>query len=124
MSVDSFIWTCKQGRRLNSWLIKKASIDKRFLLHDLLNFCHLFAIESYCEVLPKVQSYWSKSGCIYRNVLWSHFMLRVFKYFVLASIISNVFIVFILYCKTVLLPLRWDTGKVRDRFGWMDGLKI
>ncbi len=24
---------------------------------------------------------------------------------------------FILYCKTLLLLLRWNTGKVRDRFG-------
>ncbi len=33
----------------------------------------------------------------------------------------------ILYCKTLLLLLRWDRGKVRDRFGGMgrfkDGLK-
>jgi len=28
---------------------------------------------------------------------------------------------FMLYCKTLLL--RWDTGKVRDRFGHMDRLK-
>ncbi len=28
----------------------------------------------------------------------------------------NVLIVFILYCKTL---LRWDMGKVRDRFGGM-----
>ncbi len=31
----------------------------------------------------------------------------------------NVLIVFILYCKILLLLLRWDTGKVRDRFGGM-----
>ncbi len=35
----------------------------------------------------------------------------------------NVLIVFILYCKTLLLLLRWDTGKVRDRFGGKGGLK-
>ncbi len=29
----------------------------------------------------------------------------------------NVLIVFILYCNTLLLLLRWDTGQVRDRFG-------
>ncbi len=29
----------------------------------------------------------------------------------------NVHIVCILYCKTLLLLLRWDTGKVRDRLG-------
>ncbi len=38
----------------------------------------------------------------------------------------NVLIVFILYCKTstLLLLLRWDTGRVRDRFcgmGWFKG---
>ncbi len=32
-------------------------------------------------------------------------------------------IVFILYCKTLLLLLGWDTGKVRDRFGGM-GLRV
>ncbi len=35
---------------------------------------------------------------------------------------------FILYCKTVLLQLRWETGEVRDRFGGMgrfkDGLRF
>ncbi len=30
---------------------------------------------------------------------------------------------FILYCKTLLLLLRWNTGKVRDRFGGMGGFK-
>ncbi len=30
---------------------------------------------------------------------------------------------FILYCKTLLLLLRWDTGKVRDRFGGWVGIK-
>ncbi len=34
-----------------------------------------------------------------------------------------VLIVFILYCKTLLLLLRWDTGKVRDRFGGMGRFK-
>ncbi len=37
----------------------------------------------------------------------------------------NVLIVFILYFKTLLLLLRWDTGKVRDRFGDMGiGLRV
>ncbi len=35
----------------------------------------------------------------------------------------NVFIVFILNCKTLLLLLRWDTGKGRDRFGGMGRFK-
>ncbi len=35
----------------------------------------------------------------------------------------NVLIVFILYCKILLLLLRWDTGKVRDRFGGMGRFK-
>ncbi len=30
---------------------------------------------------------------------------------------------FILYCKTNLLLLMWDTGKVRDRFGGMGWFK-
>ncbi len=33
------------------------------------------------------------------------------------------YLVFILYCKTVILLLRWDTGKVRDRFGGMGRFK-
>ncbi len=35
----------------------------------------------------------------------------------------NVLIVFIMYCKTLLLLLRWDTGEVRGRFDGMDGFK-
>ncbi len=35
----------------------------------------------------------------------------------------NLLIVFILYCKTLLLLLRWDMGKVRDRFGGMGRFK-
>ncbi len=31
--------------------------------------------------------------------------------------------VVILYCKTPLLLLRWDTGKVRDRFGGLGKFK-
>ncbi len=30
---------------------------------------------------------------------------------------------FILYCKTLLLLLRWDTGKIRDMFGGMGRFK-
>ncbi len=33
----------------------------------------------------------------------------------------SVLIVFVLYCKTLLLLLRWNTGKVRDMFG---GLRV
>ncbi len=36
---------------------------------------------------------------------------------------NNVLIVFTLYCKTILLLLRWDMGKVRDRFGGMSRFK-
>ncbi len=32
-----------------------------------------------------------------------------------SKIKNNVLIVVILHCKTLLLLLRWDTGKVRDR---------
>ncbi len=35
----------------------------------------------------------------------------------------NVLIVFILFCKTLLLLLRWDTCKVRDMFGGMGRFK-
>lgn len=35
----------------------------------------------------------------------------------------NVHIAFILYSKTLLLLLRWDTGMVRDRFGDMGRFK-
>ncbi len=43
------------------------------------------------------------------------------NYYVLVS--NNVLIVFILYCKTLLLLLRWDAGKVRDMFGGMGRFK-
>jgi len=42
-------------------------------------------------------------------------MLSGFKYYVL--------IVLMLYCKTLLLPLRCDTGKVRVRCGGMGRFK-
>ncbi len=59
----------------------------------------------------------------YLNV-WSHFILGGLNYYVLTSKNKyNVLIVFILYCKTLLLLLRWDTGKVRDRFGGMGRFK-
>ncbi len=35
----------------------------------------------------------------------------------------NVLIVFILYCRSLLLLMRWDTGEVRDRFGGMGRLR-
>ncbi len=48
----------------------------------------------------------------------SHFLLSDLNYYVHTSKNKyNVLIVFILYCKTLLLLLRWDMGKVRDRFG-------
>ncbi len=51
-------------------------------------------------------------------------MLGGLNYYVLTSKNKyNVLIVFILYCKTLLLLLRWDTGKVRDRFGGMGRFK-
>ncbi len=54
----------------------------------------------------------------------SHLILSGLNYHVLTSKNKyNVLIVFILYCKTLLLILRWDTGKVRDRFGSMGRFK-
>ncbi len=35
----------------------------------------------------------------------------------------NILIVVLLYCKTLLLLLRWDAGKVRHRFGGMGRFK-
>ncbi len=53
-----------------------------------------------------------------KKKFWSH--LSDLNYYVLTSKNKyNVLIVVILYCKTLLLLLRWDTGKVRDRFGGM-----
>ncbi len=53
----------------------------------------------------------------------SHFILSGLKDYVLTSKNKyNVLTVFILYFKTLLLLLRWDTGKVGDRFGGMGSL--
>ncbi len=49
-------------------------------------------------------------------------MLGGHNYYVLTSK-NNVLSVFILYCKTLMLLLRWDTGKFRDRFGGMGRFK-
>ncbi len=55
---------------------------------------------------------------------WSHFILSGLNYYVLTSKNKyNVLIVFILYCKTLLLLLRWDMGQVRARFGGMGRFK-
>ncbi len=66
--------------------------------------------------------------CLFQLKIWSHFILGGFNYYVLTSKYTyNVLIVVILYCKTLLLLLRWDTDKVRGRFGSMgrfkDGLR-
>jgi len=50
----------------------------------------------------------------------SHFILSGFKYYVLTFKNKyNVLIVLMFYCKSLLVLLRWDTGKVRDRCGGM-----
>ena len=55
----------------------------------------------------------------------SHFILSGVKYYVLtAKNKYNVLIVFMLYCKTLLLLLRCDTGKVRDRCGGLGRFKV
>jgi len=49
---------------------------------------------------------------------------RGFKYYVLTLKKKyNVLIVLMLYCKTLLLLLRCDTGKVRDRYGGIGRFK-
>ncbi len=54
---------------------------------------------------------------------WSYFILKGLNYYVLISKYNyNVLIVIILYRKTLLL-LKWDTGKVRDRFGGIGRFK-
>jgi len=56
--------------------------------------------------------------------LWSHFILSGFKYYVLTLKNKyNVFIVLMLYCKTLLLLLRCDMGKSRERCGGMGRFK-
>ncbi len=50
--------------------------------------------------------------------------IRCLNYYVLTSNKYNVLIGFILYCKTLLLLLRWATGKVRDRFGGIGRFKV
>ncbi len=52
-------------------------------------------------------------------------LLNTFYIYITHFILGGyyVLIVFILHCKTLLLLLRWDTGKVRHRFGGMGGFK-
>ncbi len=58
------------------------------------------------------------------NHFRSHFILSGLNYYVLTSKNKyNVLIVFILYCKTLLLLLWWDEGQVRGRFGGMGWFK-
>jgi len=73
---------------------------------------------------PEMCWYW----CIHNSYswpFWSHFILSGFKYYVLIFKNKyNVIIVLMLYCKSLLLLLSCDTGKVRDRCGgmWMGQL--
>ncbi len=54
----------------------------------------------------------------------SLFILSDLNYYILTSKNKyNVLIVLISYCKTLLLLLWWDMGKVRDRFGGMGRFK-
>ncbi len=56
---------------------------------------------------------------------WSHFILGGLNFYVLTSKNKyNVLIVVILYCNTLLLPLRWKMGKDRDRFDGMGRFKV
>ncbi len=59
------------------------------------------------------------------HVILSHFILGGLNYYILTSKTKyNVIILFILYCKTLLLLLRWDAGKVMDMLsgmGWFKG---
>lgn len=62
------------------------------------------------------------------EMIWSHFTLDVFNYHVLTKeIINNVQCTLFMYCKTLVLLLRRDTAKVRDRCSGMvrfkDGLR-
>ncbi len=58
-----------------------------------------------------------------KNV-WSHFILGGLNYHVLRSKHKyNVLIVLILYFKSLLLLLRWDTAKVRGGFGGIGRFK-
>jgi len=54
----------------------------------------------------------------------SHFLLSVFSYYYVKKIIDNVFIVLMLYCKTILLLFSWVTGKIRDGLVVRVGLMV
>ncbi len=69
---------------------------------------------------------WLARKCVFTELKHSgsHFILGGLNYYVLTSKNKyNVHIVVILYCKTLLLLLRWDMDKVRDRFGGMGWFK-
>ncbi len=54
-----------------------------------------------------------------------HFLLGGLNYFVLLSKNKyNLLIIFILFCKTLLLLLRRDAGNIKDRFGGMGRLRV
>ncbi len=53
------------------------------------------------------------------NKSQSHFILGDLNYYVLTS--KNNYNVFILYCKTLLLLLRRDTGRLGTGLGWFKG---
>lgn len=45
----------------------------------------------------------------------SHFLIGCLDMYILKYIVDHV--TFILYCKILMVLLKWDTGKVRHRFG-------
>ncbi len=89
--------------------------------------------------LSKTKKYFNYSklltGSLYLNKIeWPSFRINIVtncynyrSYSILSGLTmylhpkkkGNVFIVFKLFCRSLLLLLRWDTGKVRDRFGGM-----
>ncbi len=61
-------------------------------------------------------------GLLYGWKIQTWPVIRFLSHFILGGRNCNV-LVFILYCKTLLLMMRWDTGEVRDRFGGMGMFK-
>jgi len=74
----------------------------------------------YCKVLPfgftDILGWLNSSA----GSIGSHFILSGFKYYVLTF--KNKYVL-MLYCKSLLLLLRCDAGKVRDRCGGMGRFK-
>ncbi len=111
LSPDLKDWSYIDGKTFINWTCEGKKTDRK-------DVCVLIYINSSGEYFGYVHTgdmaYIMYMIYIIWPTFWSHFTLGDLNYYVVTSENKcKILIVFILYCKTLLLLLRWDTCKVR-----------